>query len=342
MKKKQKVVTEGQDLESLIHDHTLFFDKLIQLIPAKFYLPIDDEEKPWFQGLSKAAKAEAKKETKENIKKSRRDRLDPEKPSATTLDILKQSMGKENDSDEERAAVKPFMSGLEGDDRSVTYEELRQRLHRKLEEFRASRNNGNLEKDNKDERNTKRGFKERKRKRDNENDESKPAHGESAEKGKKDAAEASKELVFGHVKLQNEEVQGKKKRKVSKHKELERAKKLEKVKKKDPEKAKSFANQQSWKAAMDRASGIKVHDDPKLLRKSINKEKKRQQKNVEKWKERVQTRDQLKAEKQQRRSENIAERIHQKKMRKIAKREKKLMRPGFEGRKEGFINDGSS
>ena len=57
---------------------------------------------------------------------------------------------------------------------------------------------------------------------------------------------------------------------------------------------------------------------------------------------RVQTRDQLKAEKQQKRSENIASRIREKKMRKIAKREKKLMRPGFEGRKEGFMNDGGS
>ncbi|TKY54104.1 Surfeit locus protein 6-like [Spatholobus suberectus] len=343
-KKRQKDVAEGGgdvDLESMIHEHTLFFDKLIELIPAKFYLPTDDKEKQWFQGLSKAAKAEAKKETKENIKKSRRDRLDPDKPSTTTLDLLKESLGKEkvNDSDEEQGEAKPLLSGLEGDDRSVTYEELRQRLHRKLEEFRAGRNCGNSNK--KDDRNAKRGFKDKKRKRDDETDESKPAQDELVEKVKKDAAEASKELVFGHLKLQNEEMQGKK-RKVSKHKELERAKKLEEVKKKDPEKGEAFAKKQSWRAAMDRASGVKVHDDPKLLQKSINKEKKKQQKNAEKWKDRIQTRDQFKAEKQQRRSENIAARIHEKKMRKIAKREKKLMRPGFEGRKEGFMNDGGS
>ncbi|XP_061367954.1 ribosomal RNA-processing protein 14-C [Gastrolobium bilobum] len=347
-KKNQKAVAEadgGEDLECVIHEHTLFFDKLIELIPAKFYLPTDDNEKPWFQGLSKAAKAVAKKETKENIKKSRRDRLDPEKPSATTLDLLKQSLGKEkvDDSDEEQGVVKPFMSGLEGDDRSVTYEELRQRLHRKLEGFRAGRNSaGNSDRARKrEERSVRRGYEDKKRKRDIETDESKPAPDESAEKVKKDAAEASKELVFGHVKLLNEEMQGQKKRKVSKFKELEKAKKLEEEKKKDPEKVEAFAKKQSWKAAMNRASGIKVHDDPKLIQKSIHKEKKRQQKNAEKWKERVQTRDQLKAEKQQKRSENIAERSHQKKMRKIAKREKKLLRPGFEGRKEGFVNEGS-
>ncbi|KEH38717.1 surfeit locus protein [Medicago truncatula] len=49
---------------------------------------------------------------------------------------------------------------------------------------------------------------------------------------------------------------------------------------------------------MKRASGIKVHDDPKLIKRSIQKRKKRQQKNAVKWEERVQTRDQLKSEKQ--------------------------------------------
>ena len=54
------------------------------------------------------------------------------------------------------------------------------------------------------------------------------------------------------------------------------AKKLDQVKKKDPK---------------------KVHDDPKLLHKSIHKEKK-QQTNAKKWKDRIQTRNQLKVEKQ--------------------------------------------
>nr|XP_025673796.1 ribosomal RNA-processing protein 14-like [Arachis hypogaea] len=135
-------------------------------------------------------------------------------------------------------------------------------------------------------------------------------------------------------------MQKKKKRKLSKHKELERAKKLEEEKN-DPEEGEAAAKKQLWKAAMDRASGIKVHDDPKLLEKSIRKEKKKQQKNKEKWKERIQTQDQLKAEKQQKRSDNISERIHHQKMRKIAKREKKLLRPSFEGRKEGFITEGT-
>lgn len=347
--RKQKVVAEvvdvGQGLESVIHEHASFFDKLVELIPAKFYLPTDDE-KPWFQGLNKKQKEKAKKKTIQNIKKSKVQRLDPEKP-VTTLELLKKSLGKEkaNEGEEEEDVVKPFVSGLDGDDRSVTYEELRQRLHRKLEGFRSTRNCADPEKAAKkrEDRDTKRGYhyQDNKRKRDDATDESKPEPDEKLqEKVKKDATEASKQLVFGHVKLQDEEMLGKK-RKISKHKELERAKKLEELKKNDPEKGEAIAKKEAWKAAMDRASGIKVHDDPKLIKKSIHKVKKQQEKNAEKWEERVQSRDQLKAEKQKKRSDNIAERINDKKMRKIAKREKKLLRPGFEGRKEGFINSSS-
>ncbi|XP_027190765.1 uncharacterized protein [Cicer arietinum] len=341
-KQKQKSVAAAEvvtheDLDSTIHNHTLFFDKLIELIPAKFYLPTDDNEKPWFQGLSKAAKAKAKKQTQENIKKSRKDRLDPEKPSSSTLDLLKQNLSKQKVTTDNIT------------EESVTYEELRERLHRKLEQFRSTRNCSDHERKN-DDKEFKRGvhLQEKKRRRESEgfgsgeSKEIKVKKDELEEKVKNDAIEASKELVFGHVKLQDGEIDGNKKRRVSKQKELERAKKLEEVKKSDPEKGEAIAKKEAWKAAMNRASGIKVHDDAKLLKKSIVKGKKRQQKNAGKWEERVQSMDQLKAEKQKKRSENIAGRINDKKMRKIAKREKKWMRPGFEGRKQDFITNGST
>jgi len=76
-KKKQILFGETDpdiDLKSLIHQHSLLFDKLIKLIPAKFYLPTDEKEKPWFHGLSKGAKASAKKEARENIKKLSKER----------------------------------------------------------------------------------------------------------------------------------------------------------------------------------------------------------------------------------------------------------------------------
>lgn len=159
-------------------------------------------------------------------------------------------------------------------------------------------------------------------------------------KVEKDVAEAAKELTFSHVKLGTEDEVGKnKKRKLSKLQELERAKQLQEAKK-DPEKGEIIAKKHSWQAATSRAAGIKVHDDPKLLKQSLHKEKKKHQKNAEKWKGRVENTEKMKAEKQKKRSDNISQKKQEKKQRKIAKREKKLMRPGFEGRKEGFITQG--
>lgn len=322
-KKKDKLVPEP-DFNT--HQHAEFFDKLIELIPARFYLP-DETERKWFPGLSKAQKARAKKKTNDNLKKARRDRLDPEKSSLTTLDLLKKKLDKET------------KKNKQNDDQSVTYEELRQRLHRKIDELKGGR--GGSDRPRSHERKKK--ILPNKRKRDSVSEEKSVEETKSADKGKGklDVEEAAKDLTFGYVKIDDDEEHGKdkKKRRLSKAKELERAMKLEAAKK-DPEKGEVVAKNHSWKAATSRAAGFKVHDDPKLLKQSIHKEKKRHEKNAEKWKERVEGQQKVRVEKQQKRSGNIADRIEQNKMRKIAKREKKLLRPGFEGRKEGFINEG--
>ncbi|KAG2334764.1 hypothetical protein Bca4012_000240 [Brassica carinata] len=338
-KKKEKVDSES-DIKSMAHQHAEFFDKLIELIPARFYLP-DETEKKWFPGLSKAQKARAKRKTTENLKKARRDRLDPEKSALTTLDLLKQKIEKEkklshvvadddDDSEEEEAD-----NNKKARTDSVTYEELRQRLHRKIDELKGGR--GGSDRPRSHEKRKK--IVPNKRKRESGSvEESKAA---DKGKGKMDVEEAAKDLTFGYVKIDDDEEHGKdkKKRRLSKSRELERALKLEAAKK-DPEKGEVIAKKHSWQAATSRAAGVKVHDDPKLLKQSIHKEKKRHEKNAEKWKERVEGQQKVRVEKQQKRSGNIAERIEQNKMRKIAKREKKLLRPGFEGRKEGFVNEG--
>ncbi|MQL81767.1 hypothetical protein Taro_014231 [Colocasia esculenta] len=339
------------DLKALIRGHSLFFDRLVDLIPARFYLPApDDDERPWYPGLSKQARASAKKQSRENTKKSRRARLDPEK-SSSTLDLLKRRV----EADQSDGAI--VADGEEdiapaAADRSVTYEELRERLRRRIEELRSNRNTRPSDKPKNDAGDRKKGkAKEKgdsgsgKRKREEISQE------EAVEKKKKKKPVEEKErdasaveLAFGHVKIGGaDDKMGKKKKrkKVSKLQTLEKAKQLEEARK-DPEKGETVSKKHSWKAAVSRAAGVKVHDDPKLLKESIKKENKRHQKSVEKWKERVKSREKLKAEKQKTRSDNIKERIHQKKMRKIEKREKKLMRPGFEGRKEGYINEAGS
>ncbi|GMY18716.1 ribosomal RNA-processing protein 14-C [Fagus crenata] len=66
----------------------------------------------------------AKKESRENIKKARRDRMDPEKSSTTTLDLLKKSLEKEksSESDDEEIEIKTMLSGYESNDQKVTLE----------------------------------------------------------------------------------------------------------------------------------------------------------------------------------------------------------------------------
>ncbi|CAL9229233.1 unnamed protein product [Arabidopsis halleri] len=364
MAKKKGKRDSGLDFKT--HQHTEFFDKLIELIPARFYLP-DETERKWFPGLSKARKAKAKKITNENLKKAKRDKLDPEKSALTTLDLLKEKIEKERLASLKQKQKKKHAdlrkqkfdrqnSGTElpdddseeetdnnrqKDHQSVTYEELRQRLHRKIDELKGGR--GGSDRPRSNERRKK--ILPNKRKRDTVSEEKTVEEKKSADKGKGklDVEEAAKDLTFGYVKIDDDEEHGKekKKRRLSKAKELERAMKLEDAKK-DPEKGDVIAKKHSWKAATSRAAGIKVHDDPKLLKQSIHKDKKRHEKNAEKWKERVEGQQKFKVEKQQKRSGNIADRIEQNKMRKIAKREKKLLRPGFEGRKEGFINEGGN
>jgi len=170
----------------------------------------------------------------------------------------------------------------------------------------------------------------KKRKRDDGTEE----NSKNGKKVKKEAEEKP-DIMYANVFVDPKEARRRKKRRVkNKKKALEQAKRLQEAKK-DPEKASKIA----WDTARRRAAGEKVHDDPKLIKESLKKEEKRQQKHAALWKERQKTVDNQRKEKQKKRTENIRDRAHQKKMRKIEKREKKLMRPGFEGRKDGYVNE---
>ena len=94
----------------------------------------------------------------------------------------------------------------------------------------------------------------------------------------------------------------------------------------------------SWSAALARAGGEKVLDDPKLLSKSVRNEQKRKKKSAEKWEKREAFQKEQMADRQKKRKDNLKSRVKAKIERKIDKREKKRNRPGFEGRSQGPIN----
>lgn len=114
--------------------------------------------------------------------------------------------------------------------------------------------------------------------------------------------------------------------------------------------AQSMEQSAAWEAALKRAKGEKVKDDPKLLRKALKRREKAKEKSRAKWAERTEAVKEAQAAKQARRTSNLAKRAEGKKaarMRKAGivtpggaagKSGGRGGRMGFEGRKSSFIN----
>jgi hypothetical protein len=95
------------------------------------------------------------------------------------------------------------------------------------------------------------------------------------------------------------------------------AKQKEKIEKLEQENKKEQANQlkekQTWQTALKKIQGIKVKDDPELLRKTIRKDQQIKKQSAKKWKDRQRNVKKEIAEKQQKRNENINKKKEQKK-----------------------------
>ncbi|GFS35509.1 chloroplast sensor kinase [Actinidia rufa] len=149
---------------------------------------------------SPVSKASSKHQSHENTKNSRRLRLDPENPQSLTLDSLKQRIESEKqklkNDDDEQDEIKPIENLDGGDDRSMTYEELRGNCGTG-ETFRSE--------------NRERRENPQKRKRGNEME-------EKSEKVEveEDLSEAVRGIEFGKVKLGAERIRQKKLRKIAK------------------------------------------------------------------------------------------------------------------------------
>lgn len=198
-------------------------------------------------------------QSKKNLKISRRNRHDPDKISqSSTLDQLKQSLHVPS-ADE---ALVDFQDDKK-DEKSVTYEELREKLRRKIELLRGNR--GEKPKEIREYR-----F-DKKRKSVDDGKSEEVIGGKSVNSA---SSEGEPAIEYGKVRIFSEndaDGKRKKKRRMSKEKELERVKRLEEIKRENP----TAAEKERWKSATIKALGERVHDDPKLLKQSMKKEKKK-------------------------------------------------------------------
>lgn len=77
--------------------------------------------------------------------------------------------------------------------------------------------------------------------------------------------------------------------------------KQQKLKKMDPEQAK----QVHWKKAIDKAQGIKVKDDPKMIKKVMKRKSDEKKRHKKKWAERVEAQEEAKTMKEKRKKEKM-------------------------------------
>jgi hypothetical protein len=115
--------------------------------------------------------------------------------------------------------------------------------------------------------------------------------------------------------------------------------KMAKLAEEDPEAAAAKKSEIAWKKAILRADGVKVKDDPKLLKKMIKRKEYTKKKTVKEWKERVSTVKKGLGMKQKKRTTNLQERAKAKVEKRINRGKKpksaatkgSKKRPGFEG-----------
>ncbi|GAB4818093.1 hypothetical protein N2152v2_005139 [Parachlorella kessleri] len=380
--------------------HSRFFDHLVELVPAKYYLA-GEQEPLNLKYMKKSARDEAKAAFKQQYKQNKRAKLDPGR-AKTTLELQREQQQQQQQRQQangQDGAAESDSSGEEGggdtgaaktsaeagrpaavagkapsatqlalpSGKPLSREELKEKLHKKLELFRQQRKA--------EEQHEK--AEEAKQWREKKLDKGRKA---AQDKQKLRAAKDTKQLGQGQQPPQQQGRQvGKQpggqqqlQQQDRKRQRAEGGLHFSKVdfgtgdknmgprsKKHKPTKAellrsaearqsqaqelggtaegKTVLAKEAWGAALARASGDRVLDDPKLLRKSLKKETKLKAKKAQAWQERLGKQKEQQEARQQKRKDNIEGRIKARQDRRKASREKKLLRAGFEGRKEGFI-----
>eukprot|EP01024_Parvocaulis_polyphysoides_P017703 TRINITY_DN17813_c0_g1_i5.p2 TRINITY_DN17813_c0_g1~~TRINITY_DN17813_c0_g1_i5.p2 ORF type:complete len:394 (+),score=75.11 TRINITY_DN17813_c0_g1_i5:1246-2427(+) len=331
-----------------------FFDDLANRVPPRFYF--QQEEMINMSGMKKKEKLKLQKEFKKLKLKQNKLKQDPDN-AKTTLQLQKEELLAATQLKEKGYDVNDQNQGsFEGAkinvESNVDREDLKRRLNERLEGFKSARKatddqkqiNANQAKDFKNKQRQKSAEKlKRRRKQQEQNDDGASNLNDDQNDEKNDGQIQFGKVDLGHADQVAEDQHPKKKGKVRIKEDL-----LKEIKSKKEHlqtirntgEEQELLNKEGWEASLRRAQGEKVYDDPKLLKRSLKAMKKKKEKSAQAWNQRLKTQKQQMDAKQNRRTENINKKIEGKKQKRVQKRENRLMRAGFEGRREEFIKGG--
>ena len=363
------MISQHQLLREL-QDDNFFFDELVDMIPAKLYVAGnsgDDYNPKYFKGQAK----ESKEARRAQNKQAKRAKLDPSLSETTTQ--TKQRLEGKNRPLMPSAPSKPATADISKNTSSTTednksrIEALRAKLREKLAEKRGQRpSDPNVVSKRAARRAEKKKRQEEAAKRKKrassqaENSQTKKFRLDSASTSAADPATDLANMDFGRLaglnQSSNDNYQkaNKSLANMSKTKNLqkmladaeEKKRRLEELKH-GTEEEKQKAQNIQWGDAIKEASGERVKDDPAKLRKALKRREAKKKKSAKAWKSRMDNTKEKMDERQKIRSHNLNKRklggsagANLSKKR-IATEDEKTQksRPGFEGRKQGFLNN---
>jgi len=326
-----------------------YFKYILDLVPSAFYFDKESKEKITESATppGTSAKPESRKRPNElsDRAKAKRAKYDPDQVRTVTkmqeMLIEKEQVSKKQ-KDKKGNSNDQLKSSVESVD------DLREKLQRKIDGMREKRSGGKLDKleaKKLKRRESKLKLRIRreaeKKKKSNDNSHKGPQLNGKAERPKEASPPPGKPIFnkegkmvyskFDFSEKNKKEESGSKKnyKKLLEKVEKERSE-LKELKKSDIDAAHSKQQKLAWNNALQKAEGVKVKDDPELLKKTIKKQEKLKKKSSKEWADRTEKNEKKQKDKQDKRLKNIKARKQKKVDTKIKKAKKKgRILPGF-------------